>query len=511
MVPAGFHVHRKRLALEIDPERAYEQLFTRDRASFWLDSCRAEPGLSRFSFMGSTAGASSLLVTYDAVTRLVTETMGQEVRYFSGSIYTYLDRELARRRCDGADLPFDFNCGFVGYFGYELKSERGATHRHKGSQPDAMFLFADRLVVLDHQERETWLVYASGPGEDDTVAHVWFLETEEKLRKSAACPGQGTGRDERAPSLPAPHRTTPAGPIHFELGRAHARYLDDIARCKSFIRDGETYEVCLTNRIHTTPVADTLGLYASLRRVNPAPYSAYLQFGDVTVMSSSPERFLRIDRDGWIESKPIKGTRPRGKTPEEDARLKEDLRTSEKDRSENLMIVDLLRNDLGIVCEAGSVHVPKLMAVESYQTVHQLVSTIRGRLREGMRAVDAVRHAFPGGSMTGAPKLRTMNILDEIEDAPRGVYSGAIGFLGLNGTADLNIVIRTLVQTPGSASIGVGGAIVMLSDPEQEFDETLLKGRALIHAMVLAARGAVDADHYEAAMKQLRELGHATF
>jgi para-aminobenzoate synthetase len=230
-------------------------------------------------------------------------------------------------------------------------------------------------------------------------------------------------------------------------------------------------------------VIDPLNTYRALRSTNPAPYATYLGFPGVKVLSSSPERFLTVDPYGVVDAKPIKGTRKRGKTIQEDEALYRDLRTNEKDRSENLMIVDLLRNDIGTVCNVGSVHVSNMFTVESYATVHQLVSTIRGRLRRGISAVQAVQAAFPAGSMTGTPKIRTLEIIDRLEAGPRGVYSGSIGFFGLNGSADLSVVIRTVVATDRSVTVGVGGAIVDLSDPQEELEEMLLKSRAVVHAL----------------------------
>jgi para-aminobenzoate synthetase len=287
------------------------------------------------------------------------------------------------------------------------------------------------------------------------------------------------------PSLSAPEEDGECvrEPVGFRLSRSHERYLEDIEACKRRLIEGETYEICLTNKITAEAGVEPLPLYRTLRRVNPAPFSAYLRFGERAVLSSSPERFLRVGRDRWVEAKPIKGTCPRGASPAEDVRLAEELRLGEKNRAENLMIADLLRNDLGIVCQVGTVHVPNLMHVESYETVHQLVSTVRGLLRDDVEAPDCIRACFPGGSMTGAPKKRTMEIIDELEGEARGVYSGAIGYLGLSGGCDLNIVIRTIVVEQQTATLGVGGAIVMQSDAEEEYQETLLKALAPLSAI----------------------------
>ena len=260
-------------------------------------------------------------------------------------------------------------------------------------------------------------------------------------------------------------------------------YLANIAACKHEIFEGESYEICLTTALHSDGAIDPLAAYRLLRRRNPAPYAALLRLGDLSVLSSSPERFLRVDRGRVVESKPIKGTAARAADPAEDMWRAAALRDDEKSRAENLMIADLVRNDLGRVCALGTVEVPALMAVESYATVHQLVTTVRGRLREDATAIDAIRATFPGGSMTGAPKLRTMEIIDRLERGPRGVYSGALGFLSVNGTADLSIVIRTLVASRAGLQIGAGGAIVAASDPDAEHDEMLLKARAVLAAV----------------------------
>jgi len=283
--------------------------------------------------------------------------------------------------------------------------------------------------------------------------------------------------------LSGPAMTDPEVGAAVELRHDRGGYLKRIDLCLDKIYQGESYEICLTNSVTVHAEIDPLRTYAHLRQVSPVPFGALLDFGDVAVLSASPERFLSVGRDGVAESKPIKGTRPRGSSDAEDRVLREDLLSNVKDRAENLMIVDLLRNDLNTVCEVGSVHVPTLFDVETYAPVHQLVSTIRGKLRPDCSAVDCVRAAFPGGSMTGAPKIRTMEIIDGLEQGPRGVYSGALGWFSLSGASDLSIVIRTLVAAQGRVSFGVGGAIVALSDPAQEFEETVVKSRAMITAL----------------------------
>jgi para-aminobenzoate synthetase component 1 len=263
----------------------------------------------------------------------------------------------------------------------------------------------------------------------------------------------------------------------------HRGYLDAVARVRDYIIAGDIFQANLSQRFEAPLEEDPWPFYRRLREVNPAPFAAYLEFDGVAIASASPERFLQVDPDGRVETRPIKGTRPRGVSPEHDAALSQALHDSAKDRAENLMIVDLLRNDLSRVCLPGSVKVPELFALEGYRTVHHLVSTVTGRLRPGKTATDLLAAAFPGGSITGAPKVRAMEIIAELEPSRRGIYCGSIGYLSLTGAADTSIVIRTIVALGGHAYFSAGGGIVVDSDPEQEYQETLHKARALITAL----------------------------
>jgi para-aminobenzoate synthetase component 1 len=241
--------------------------------------------------------------------------------------------------------------------------------------------------------------------------------------------------------------------------------------------------VCLTHRLDAPFDGDPFALWQELRRASPAPFAAFLDLPEGAVVSSSPERFLALDAARTAESRPIKGTRPRGATPEEDAQHAADLAASPKDRAENAMIVDLVRNDLGRVCRFGTVEAPELFVVERYATVHQLVSTVRGELDPAHDAVDLIRACFPPGSMTGAPKIEAMTLLEALEPTERGVYAGALGWMDFSGTLDLSVVIRTIVLKDGRAHVHVGGAIVADSDPPSEYDETMHKARAMLEAL----------------------------
>jgi len=456
--PAGISIRHRTVAWR-DPEAAFVALYGDREHAIWLDSARAEPGLARFSFMGAPDGPLGQVVRYDVATG--TLTVGDEQRH--ESVFDYCERELKRLQASAPELPFDFTCGFAGYLGYELKAECGGALVHRSPLPDAALVFCDRLLAFDHDERRVHLLALT---DDAAGAEAWLDATERRLDDLAA-----------PPPLAPPQRRA------FTAREDRDAYLANIGACLHEIVEGESYEICLTTQLHCDGELDPVAAYRALRARNPAPYAALLRLGDVSVLSSSPERFLRIDRERIVESKPIKGTAPRAAHPMEDAYRAAALRADVKSRAENLMIVDLVRNDLGRVCALGTVTVPALMAVESYATVHQLVTTVRGKLRRDAGAIDCLRAAFPGGSMTGAPKLRTLEIIDRLEGGPRGVYSGALGFLSVNGTADLSIVIRTLVVSPDGLRIGAGGAIVAASDPDAEHDEMLLKARAVLAAI----------------------------
>jgi para-aminobenzoate synthetase len=474
-VPVGHRLHTRRIATAVDAETAFTRMCAAAPRAFWLDSARVEEGQSRFSFFGDGTGPLAEFVRYDVEAGVCEiERAGRPPRKVRARVFDYLKRQLATRHVDAAELPFDFTGGYVGYFGYELKADCGSPNRHRADTPDASWLFADRLIAVDHRDGFTYAVcLAEDTPQGTREAADWLDSAVAQLSFISSASPATTPPSASEPGLRA------AEPW---LTRDRATYLADIEACRRELNAGTSYEICLTNAAKLPAPTDPLAYYRVLRRINPAPYAAFLKFGDMAVAGASPERFLRITRDGVAQAKPIKGTAPRGDRPEEDARLRDALAADAKTRAENLMIVDLLRNDLGRVCETGTVKVPRLMATETYATVHQLVSTVEGRLREGTDAVDCVRACFPGGSMTGAPKLRTMEIIDALETEARGVYSGAVGYLGCSGGADLNIVIRTAVFTDGRMHLGAGGAIVLGSDAEAEYDEMLLKTAAQLRA-----------------------------
>jgi para-aminobenzoate synthetase len=471
---------------EPSTELMFERLFGSAEHAFWLDSSAAPTSLAQSSFLGTTAGTDRCVLEYDVEQGIVTSHHANGTTTESASIFDVLERKLGNHTSEPPPgLPPGLLGGFVGYLGYECKADCGSPNIHQSDLPDAVMMFANRVVAVDYVTHRTHLLaVCHGDGQE---AEHWLDDAEAVLRALLGDPPVVEA------TSPADGRSTVELPgdqsVSFRCGRGRAQYLADIARCQTALTAGDSYEVCLTDQLHTDASPDPFALYRVLRRRNPAPFAAYLKLGELAVLSSSPERFLSIDSDRHVQARPIKGTSPRSSDLLQDAAARDSLQNDEKTFAEHLMIVDLLRNDLGGVCKLGSIGVPELMAVESYVSVHQLVSTITGVLEHDRSPLSCVRACFPGGSMTGAPKLRTMEIIDDIECEARGVYAGALGYFGLDGSVDLSIVIRTIVMQPGATTIGAGGAIVMQSDPEGEFDELLLKARAPMSAIAQAVTG----------------------
>lgn len=461
----------RRVRTAASSETIFDTLFRHDDHPWWLDSATGDG----VSMCGSAAGPLARVA--------VAEPGGVRVRDANGNyeiaqdLLNLVERtfgavrvvDLGGEGLTAADLPF--TPGWVGYLGYEYtcrwlppysdgSSQAAATQSGNGDVTSpATLVFGDRAVAI---EGSTAWVMALTQDRVEALQHEWVTRTAEQLR-----------------TLTTPPTSLPNPPVCDEVTVRHdrAEYIRLIERCKEKIRAGESYELCLTNRIRVAAHSDPWAVYRRLRTLSPRPFAAYLAFEDHHVLSASPERFLKVQTDRQIEAKPIKGTRARSEDQLEDARLAEELVQSVKERAENLMIVDLLRHDLSRVCSPGTVHVPLLFDVESHAGAHQLVSTVRGTLIPSCSPLDAVRSALPGGSMTGAPKERSVSILRELEDGPRGIYSGVLGYFSVNGTVDLSIIIRTIVHQAEYLDFGMGGAITTRSDALEEWEETLVKAR----------------------------------
>lgn len=488
--------HLEEVTLEL-PFWRYTEAFLDDPWCFLLDSQLDPERLGQASFLGGdpllihharrVPGAGpgegaqltvTELRTFDGQ-RLGTPRVTRRVGDPFADLRALFAR-LAIAREDYARTPVPLLGGAVGWFGYasayfiEKLPDAGLDDLQL---PDSYWMFVDAVLARDERSGRSY-VTALGWGPDAATAEARAAAAGARLRERIA-------RYERAPrpawSGPPAH----ARPHLLALNARsdERRYAGLVERAQERILAGDVFEVCITHRLDAPYRHHPWDVYRELRRTNPAPFACYVQTPEATVVSASPERFLRLGPDRVAESRPIKGTRPRGATPDADRALAEELATNTKDRAENVMIVDLVRNDLGRVCEIGSVHVPELMIVERYATVLQLVSTVRGMLRRDRDGFDLLRACFPGGSMTGAPKVEAMKIIDALEDTKRGIYSGSIGYLDYSGTFDLNIVIRTLVIKDRRAWFSVGGAVVADSDPVAEYREAEDKARALIRAL----------------------------
>lgn len=377
-----------------------------------------------------------------------------------------------------ADLP-PFQGGYAGLFGYGLgrKFEKiPAPKRDDLSTPELWVNRYEWVVAFDHQQNRSWFI-AIGVNASSQIDEVRAL-IDRPFQKQHV--GKLSDDPNRKPIGLESYRVRPNVYSNF----SRTEYLAAVRRVIDYIHAGDVFQVNLSQRLLTPQRCPPLELFSRLREVSPAPYSCYFDAGDFQILSASPEQFLKVT-DGEVVTRPIKGTRPRGRTSDDDRAQLHDLQTNPKDRAENVMIVDLLRNDLGRVCEFGSIRVPKVCEVESYNYVHHLVSEVRGRLCRDRTAFDLLRASFPGGSVTGAPKVRAMEIIAELEPTARGPYCGSIGYIADNGAMDSNILIRTFTASRGWLQFPVGGGIVADSDPVREYEETLHKAAGLFRAIDL--------------------------
>ncbi|MES2564039.1 MAG: aminodeoxychorismate synthase component I [Pseudomonadota bacterium] len=444
------------LSYRPDSASLFEAIADRPWAVF-LDSGAHHPAQSRYDLF--SAQPYVRLVTRGGLTEIHSDT----VLLTRDDPFTVVRQYLEIDPACGNTLPF---CGgAIGYLGYDLarRIEKLPSIAHDAERiPDMVIGIYDWAVVVDHVERRTWLV---GQGRDPETDLKW----DALVTLFSNPPPERTRTPFRVTSSVVSNMTR----------ETYSRAFDSI---RHYIAEGDCYQVNLAQRFSAQAAGDPWLAYQALRVLNPAPYAAYLNTPYAHVLSASPERFVQV-RDGRVEAKPIKGTRPRAGHARLDVELIEALRASAKDRAENVMIVDLLRNDLSKSCRLGSVQVPKLFDVESFATVHHLVSTVTGELRADRDAIDLLRGAFPGGSITGAPKLRAMQIIEELEPHRRGVYCGAIGYLGFDGNMDMNIAIRTAVYTRGEIRFWAGGGIIADSKCEEEYQETFDKAAAMLKLM----------------------------
>jgi para-aminobenzoate synthetase component 1 len=445
-------------------------LFAQEHYSVFLDSAKDAQKMGRYSFI---ARDPFLVFTSKGLQVTIQHAGSNKVEVFEANPFDKLKELLKQYRTEKCpDLP-PFTNGVIGYFGYDLGYLLEDIPGHSQDDlhvPDCCLGFYDTVLIFDHYEDKCYLASSGFPEQDNNARLVRAQARIQEMRNllTAASP------------LPAPQASVPQG--DYTCNFKYDDYCAMIQKGIDYISAGDIFEVNLTQRFTAKLTAPPFDLYRYLRHINPAPFASYLNLGDVIVASASPERYMLL-QGSTVETRPIKGTRPRGTDPESDRKLREELLNSEKDRAELVMIIDLERNDLGRVCEYGSVRVPDLIRLEEYATVFHLVSTVVGKLSPGKDIIDLIAASFPGGSITGAPKVRSMEIIDELEPVRRGIYTGSIGYLDFNGDADLNIVIRTFVIQKDRVYFQAGGAIVADSVPEKEYWETIDKMRALMQAL----------------------------
>lgn len=472
-------VHRcpliEELDIDLSPLSAFE-LFKHRQYNFFLDSGMDPHKLGRYSFIGSNPFL--VLSSYGSEVIL---TQGTEKKRLNDNPFNVLGHFLEQYSLDSSSSPVPFVGGAVGYLSYDLCHfiERlPCTAVDDLKLPECHLGFYDLVLAFDNLKGKAYVISTGFPELNENKR---VKKAKERLSEMKAALTEISPSVAKAP-LSSPPATTE--PVNLKGGFTRQEYVDAVEKCRQYIIAGDIFEVNLSQRFEAELAITPYELYRRLRQLNPAPFACYLGFDDVAVVSSSPERFLRVQGD-WVETRPIKGTRPRGKTLDGDEANAKELTTSSKDRAENIMIVDLERNDLGRVCRYGTIKVTELAILEVFPTVFHLTSTVEGRLREDKNCIDLLKATFPGGSITGAPKVRAMEIIDELEPTRRSVYTGNIGYLSFSGDLDLNIAIRTFLVKEKRAYFQVGGAVVYDSNPDAEYQETLDKAKALIDALNL--------------------------
>ncbi len=444
--------------------------------SFFLDSGMDPQKLGRYSFIGS----NPFLVMSSRGSE-ITLVRGDEEEIQHGNPFDILNKLLKMYNLGHCSAPVPFPGGAVGYLSYDLChfTERlPSTAIDDLKLPESYFAFYDVVLAFDHLEGRVYLIATGFPELEESRrlkrAKARLEEMKDWLHLIAGS-FQLTANSQLVPEN---------GEIAIRSNFTPEEYIKAVDRVRQYIAAGDVFQVNLSQRFEADLTVPPYELYRRLRQVNPAPFASYLNFNGVTVVSASPERFLKVRGDS-VETRPVKGTRPRGHDPIEDAALAQELVHSIKDRAENVMIVDLERNDLGRVCRYGTVKVTELAILETFPTVFHLTSTVIGRLCQSKDVVGLLKATFPGGSITGAPKVRAMEIIDELEPTKRNAYTGSIGYLSFTGDLDINIVIRTFLIKEGKAYFQVGGGIIYDSDPEAEYLETMDKAKALIQALKL--------------------------
>lgn len=447
--------HIAELTTELDPFQLYT-LFHHEKESVILESSMHNNGLGDYSII---AFHPVHHFSYDNGFCIC------DGRKYKGDIFEELDQFIKQYKLKN-DTGLPFVGGAIGYLSYDLKDiieKLPSMADDVVSIPLCYFNIYDSYILIDHNNNKHYVCNLGILGEPDDLCHqiISIINANDKIPDI---------------KVEKEYKETFHSPFTKES------YMAAVEEMRQFIKKGHIYIANMTHTYMCETEKDSHTLYQHLRQINPAPFSAYLPLGDFSIVSSSPERFLKV-REGVVETRPIKGTRPRGSNEEEDGLYKKELLESEKDKSELLMIVDLERNDLSKVCRPGTVEVTELFKLEAYPTVYHLVSTVRGVLKDNTSIVDLLRATFPGGSITGAPKIRSMEVIEELEATKRNIYTGSIGYVGFEGNADFNIVIRTVLMKDRKAYIGVGGGITWESNPEEEYEETLTKAKALFKAI----------------------------